>query len=374
MCYVVCSARFDSVDTLPNVPPPPMTAQSKKEKRRFRKSLKAVVDKIMCRGTPKADCPCLSVVEEKASEEESGDFVRIDVDVDVVTDAPSLLNTSFGDEQSAPTETSVSILPDLGPGLESAPELVAGVSSIAGEVTPESDPARQPFPLVDTSRSDAPSVFAVEGDISASTPAPIAHRRALDGNARDEVVLARRGQNHVSKEPSRDRPNEKKVHGTARAPLTDVTNRGTKVDSQIDGVIRAPIEATTTTAFAPSPVLGLVEPDACAPCPPVLKDLVVPSEIVSTPIADFKRVDEESALSQPAVRVIHLQDKANLETPRTALTVLESPHPLPLATEVSVACDNPATPVLPSLVPRVDATPVGGVSIGLSGTPDLFSP
>ena len=374
MCYVVCSARFDSVDTLPNVPPPPMSAQSKKEKRRFRKSLKAVVDKIMCRGTPKADCPCLSVVEEKASEEkESGDFVRIDVDVDVITDAPSLLNTSFGDEQPAPTETSVPSLPDLGLGMDSAPELVAGTSSIPGEVTPESLLVQQYSPPVGTPRPDALSVSALEGDIAVSTPAPVAHRRALDGNARDEVVLARRGQNRVSKKPSRDHPTAKKVHGTVRVPLADVTNRGTKVDSQIDGVIRAPIEATATMVLAPSPVLGLVEPDAFTPCPPVLKDFVVPSEIVSAPIADSKRVDEESALSQPAVRVINLQDKANFETPRTALPVLESPQ-LPIVTEVSVACDKPATPVLPSLAPRVDATPVGGVSIGSSGTPDLFSP
>ena len=376
MCYVVCSARrVSSVDTLklPDVPPPPMSAQSKKEKRRFRKSLKAVVAKIMCRGTPKPECACLSVVEEKASmEETSGDFVRIDVDVDVITDAPSLLNTSFGEEHPVLTDTSVPVLLDLELPVESAPEFVVGASSIVGEVKPEYPPVS---PLVDTAHSDGLSDLALDANDTVSVPVPPTHRRALDGGARDEVAFARRGQNRVSKKPSRDQTIEKKGKGTMRVPLAEVTNYGTKVDSYV-GVMAQTSAQEAHKALSISPVLKLVELDEYIPCTPVSKDVVVLSEVASAPTNDSKRIDEESALQSPVNGVNPCQEKACVEIPgatRTPVPVSDSP-PIHACTELSIDSGKLATPVLPSLVRRVDLTPLSGVSVGSSGTPDLFSP
>lgn len=360
MCYVVCSASRASVNTLPNLPPPPMSAQSKKEKRRFRKSLKAVVDKIMCRGKPKVSCSCLSVVEEK-EKEESGDVVRVDVDVDVITDAPSIVDTSFGDVQPVLTEASVPKLPDLGIGLEPAPELVAqpGPSSFVGEAQFESSPAQEHLPSVDSSHV-------------APTSAP--RRRALGGSARDEVALARRGPDRVSKKPSRDQTTGCTETKLARVPLADVTNRDAKIDSQAGNIARAAFEETNTPILAPSHVVDLVIPDASTPCTPVPND--VASEVVSAPLADCKRIDEESALFQPATGVKLLQDQANFETPAAARApeLALDLHQTHAATNLSVVSENPVTPVLPSLVRRVDVTPVSGASIGSLGTPDLFFP
>ncbi|KAH9916529.1 uncharacterized protein B0H18DRAFT_1124169 [Fomitopsis serialis] len=134
MCYAVCSASIASINTLPRLPPPPMGIQSRKAKKRFRKSLKTFVNAILCRHKAKPDCRCLIVVETKDE-----DFVHVDPGAD----DPSVEHIDLVADRAAwMGDSSVPKLPDLGLGSAVAcePAVRLGSPSINVEVNQSVEP------------------------------------------------------------------------------------------------------------------------------------------------------------------------------------------------------------------------------------------
>ncbi|TFY60770.1 hypothetical protein EVJ58_g4936 [Rhodofomes roseus] len=262
---VIGSASLDSINSLPHLPRPPMGPQSRKAKKRFRKSLKAFVNAIVCRGKAKPDSRCLTVVDIKDEE-----FMHIDADAAVTTTEhteSAADRTAFKDDSSAPK------LPDFGLISEPEPVVQPGQPPLDVEVRHAAAHESMSLPMLTS------EVIPDVKPTTRTNSAPAPRRSALGGGARDEVALARRGHGRVSNKASRDGfavdPTVvSKVKRTSRAPLTDVTNihandggkdiafdvsAAENVKTQTANLVSTPVDCVSITPTSAAAALPSVE-------------------------------------------------------------------------------------------------------------------